>query len=331
MPAIRHILVAVGALDAKSLPAVHKAAQIARACGARLELYHGLDTPVYADLGALGDGGLAGLEKDLQRRAIVRLQAIADGLRRYRIKVNVAAEWDFPAYEAVVRRALRIKADLVVVHAHAGRHRLPSLLRLTDWELLRVSAVPVLLVKSPHPYRRSAVLAAVDPAHAFAKPLQLDQQILKLARVMSDALRGSLHAVHAYARVPISNLPETGITPALIARLERNTERAAKQNFDRVLKTSRVTAARRYLIARDPVTGIAHAVRRSRSAILVMGAVSRSGLKRLLIGNTAERILDDVHCDVLVVKPRKFRSPVPRTARGARVLASVPSDSLGYY
>jgi len=331
MPAIRHILVAVGALDAKSLPAVHKAAQIARACGARLELYHGLDTPVYADLGGLGDGGIAGLEKDLQRTAIVRLQAMADRLRRYGIKVSVAAEWDFPAYEAVVRRALRIKADLIVAHAHAGQHRLPSLLRLTDWELLRLSPIPVLLVKSARPYRRSAVLAAVDPAHAFAKPLQLDRQILSLGRVVSDALRGSLHAVHAYARVPISNMPEAGITPALIKRMERNTERAAKLNFDRVLKTSRITAARRYLIARDPASAIAQAVRRSRSAILVMGAVSRSGLRRLLIGNTAERILDDVHCDVLVVKPLKFRNRVPRAARGARVMASVPSDSLGFY
>ena len=36
---------------------------------------------------------------------------------------------------------------------------------------------------------------------------------------------------------------------------------------------------------------------------LVMGAVSRSALKRLFIGNTAERVLDSVNCDVVVVKP----------------------------
>ena len=34
-----------------------------------------------------------------------------------------------------------------------------------------------------------------------------------------------------------------------------------------------------------------------------MGAVSRSHLDRALLGNTAERILEAVHCDLLVLKP----------------------------
>jgi nucleotide-binding universal stress UspA family protein len=32
--------------------------------------------------------------------------------------------------------------------------------------------------------------------------------------------------------------------------------------------------------------------------------MSRSGLKRIFIGNTAERVLDGLQCDVLVVKPK---------------------------
>ena len=37
--------------------------------------------------------------------------------------------------------------------------------------------------------------------------------------------------------------------------------------------------------------------------LLLMGAVSRSHLDRALLGNTAERILEAVHCDLLVLKP----------------------------
>ena len=40
--------------------------------------------------------------------------------------------------------------------------------------------------------------------------------------------------------------------------------------------------------------------------LVVMGAVSRSGLNRIFIGNTAERVLDDLPCDVLVVKPGRL-------------------------
>jgi universal stress protein E len=331
MTVIRRILVAVRALDAKALPAVHKAAQIARACGARIELYHGLDTPVYADLDGLGARGPAAVERDLQQRAVRRLQAIAAALRRQRIKVDVSAEWDFPAYEAIIRRALRIKADLIVASAHAGRHRFPALMRLTDWELVRLSPIALLLVKDPRPYRRPSVLAAVDPTHTHAKPLQLDRQILQSGRALSQALQGSLHAVHAFARLRGSSLPEEGITPALLRQIEQAEQRSAKAGFERLLRASRIAPAHRYLVAGSPVEAIAEAARRSRSAVVIMGAVSRSGIRRLLIGNTAERMLDQLSCDVLVVKPLKFAHRVPRRARGARWLASMPSDSLGYY
>jgi hypothetical protein len=59
-----------------------------------------------------------------------------------------------------------------------------------------------------------------------------------------------------------------------------------------------------------------------------MGAISRSGYKRLLIGNTAERILDELTCDVLVIKPESFRSDIPRASRGVRLRISLPVTAL---
>ena len=50
------------------------------------------------------------------------------------------------------------------------------------------------------------------------------------------------------------------------------------------------------------------------SDILVMGAVSRSLLVRPVIGSTAERVIDHVDCDVLVVKPAGFKSHVKRSS-----------------
>jgi hypothetical protein len=57
-----------------------------------------------------------------------------------------------------------------------------------------------------------------------------------------------------------------------------------------------------------------------------MGAVSRSGLKRIFIGNTAQRLLDLLPCDILVVKPRQFRARVSRNARGVRLVATRSLD-----
>ena len=46
------------------------------------------------------------------------------------------------------RKERKKKADFIVAECHAGRRLAPWLLHLTDWELLRTSPVPVLLVKS---------------------------------------------------------------------------------------------------------------------------------------------------------------------------------------
>ena len=323
MRAIHRILVAVKELDGKALPAVLKAAQLARALGASLELFHGLTTPMYADAVMAPEQVLPSFETDERQKVLRRLEAIADRLRTHGITVAVSAQWDYPAHEAIIRRAQAIKADLIVASVHAGRHRMPWLLRLTDWDLVRASPMPVLLVKNPHPYRRSAVLAAVDPSHAHEKPLQLDKEILHVGKKLSKALRGGLHAVHAYAPLPVTLFPE-GISPGTLVGIQDDAERAAKSRFSLALRTARIARSRRYLIARTPIEAIAEASRKSRCAIVVMGAISRSGYKRLLIGNTAERILDELTCDIMVIKPETFRSDVPRAARGARLQVVVP-------
>ena len=41
---------------------------------------------------------------------------------------------------------------------------------------------------------------------------------------------------------------------------------------------------------------------RLRADVVVMGAVSRSGLERLFVGSTAEDVLDKLSCDLLIVK-----------------------------
>ena len=48
-----------------------------------------------------------------------------------------------------------------------------------------------------------------------------------------------------------------------------------------------------------------------RADVVVMGAISRSGLKGLFLGNTAEDVLDRLHCDLVIVKPEGFKPALP--------------------
>jgi len=51
--------------------------------------------------------------------------------------------------------------------------------------------------------------------------------------------------------------------------------------------------------------------------VVVMGAVARNRWKRLFIGATAERTLEHLPCDLLIVKPDWFRTPVDMQAHEA--------------
>jgi universal stress protein E len=64
--------------------------------------------------------------------------------------------------------------------------------------------------------------------------------------------------------------------------------------------------------------------RRQRAGIVVMGAISRSGLARLVVGNVAEQVLDSLACDVLVLKPADFKPRVKARGRGVQLIPTPP-------
>jgi universal stress protein E len=47
-----------------------------------------------------------------------------------------------------------------------------------------------------------------------------------------------------------------------------------------------------------------------RADLVVMGTIARTGISGLIIGNTAESILDQLTCSVLAIKPPGFSTPL---------------------
>lgn len=313
---IRRILLAVKASGPRSAAAVLKAGQLAKAYGARVELFHSIEVPPYLDPYSVVGEQPQQLQEQLQKKALRRLEPLARRLRRQGVQASASVALDAPAYDAIIRRALQIKADLIVASHHSQNGA--AWLRLTDWELVRLSPIPVLLVKNARRYRRPRLLMALDPMHAFSKPARLDRSILNIGRSLSKAMHGSLYAVHAFPPVPLEILAPGSstsfVTEQSLRVAQQRAEHNAKVHLDRLLRGVRIAPSRRLLMAAHPIDAIDAAARSSHSAMVVMGAVSRSGLKRLLIGNTAERIINLLNCDVLVVKPAGFHTHVPRLA-----------------
>jgi universal stress protein E len=230
------------------------------------------------------------------------------------LNVTCAATWDFPSHEAIVRRVLATDADLVIAAVQPKSVGSRLLLANTDWELIRKCRCPVLIAKTRRPGRRPAVIAALDPFHVHDKPAALDRQILRAGRYFARELRGALHAFHAYMPVTYIAPAPAGQALALALPPEMEAVHAAQveQVFDRAVATAGIPPRRRHLemgVTQDELSRI---VKETGAELVVMGAISRSGLKRVFIGSTAENAIDRLDCDVLIVKPRSFRTTVAK-------------------
>jgi universal stress protein E len=323
-PKIRHILVALEDLRHVPVTELRKVALLAKAAGAHIELFHAIsDSRRAAHLaGAIGKAApdpKAAIEAERCRR----LQQIARTQALQGLDVQCAVVRDAPAHEAIIRRVLATGADLVVCATR--RHRFGARLwsQGTDWELIRQCPTPLLLVKSRRNYQDGAILAAVDPFHAHAKPANLDEQLLGMGREFAHLTSGALHIFHAYLPlVPIVSMPVTTAAPLIMLppEAEATHARQVERAIAALAVPAGVSAAHRHVVMGDVPGALSAVAKRVHPAVVVMGAVSRSAMARVLIGSTAERVLDGLPCDVLVIKPPGFKSMI-----GTRTVSEQPA------
>jgi universal stress protein E len=230
--------------------------------------------------------------------------------------VTTQVHWDHPLHEGILRRVEEFTPDLVVKDTHYHPPVRRALFSNTDWHLIRACPVPLLLARQTAWPERPVVIAAVDPDHRHSKPVALDTDILGAARRVADALQGTVEVVHAF--FPASLLAATtGMAGAPMAAdvtwtdlLESERARVTAALNETVEAAGLSVSAVRVLqgAAADALPRHAES---AGAAVLVMGAVTRGRLRERLIGSTAERVLDRMSCDVLVVKPTDFVESLP--------------------
>jgi universal stress protein E len=153
----------------------------------------------------------------------------------------------------------------------------------------------------------------VDPMHAHAKPAILDDAIVAAAADISNALSGELHLFHA--RVPWATASHQVRGPRWVPDVVRDENQVAYEQGveSRVAELAlrhHIPNMRTHLVDGDVAECLCSFTRCDSIDIVVMGALARSFVQRVMIGNTARRLLDELDCDVLIVKQPGFRTPV---------------------
>lgn len=297
-------------------PAVGKAATLARRFGATLELFVCDFDPALAGQRFFDSDQLRLLREEFLTERAEFLEQVADDLRGEGLAVETHLHWDNPLHRGIVRRVEESSPDLVVKDTHYHSVIRRTVLTNTDWNLIRTCPAPLLLAK-PGPWsERPRFLAALDPGHSNDKPAALDHLILDAALILARGLGGDVHAVHAFfpaavlaASVTMAGVPlVSGVTAAEIIEAER--ERVAGV-LAGIVEAHALAAGAVHLeqgVATEVLPRVAEGIA---ADVLVMGAVSRSRVQELFVGSTAERVLDRIGCDVLVMKPGGFAGKPP--------------------
>jgi universal stress protein E len=308
----RTILVAFADPTAPAQPAIARAAELARALGAHLVLFHAGFNAALSGRPFFDSKRLAKSRGWFVADRTRLLEKHAAKLRRSGVEAEVAVVWEEPAHEAIVRAALREQADLIVAGRHERREGQTPQLRWTDWELMRLSPRPLLLIGPAQSRPAGAVLAALDPSHANDKPADLDAAIARHAVTLANALELDCHAAHF--------LPQTGERGESPLLLPQRGRQIATVRMTHVMKKANARRARLHVLRGSAAEGLPALARKLAAQILVMGLISRRWLDRLMIGDTAERIIRDAPCDILLIKPASFRPRLGRSRKQPIVL-----------
>ena len=302
MSAYRNILVIVDP-TAHEQPAVDKAAILAAKFAARLELFV-CDTQSARE-SRLFAQSLKGAHP-FDAKALV--ETIAVPLRAKGLDVTTEVAWTESLDAGLVARVCRGTADLVVKDTHHHSLAQRTFLSNTDWQLIRGCTVPLLLTKQTAWSAAPRLIAAIDPEHVNDKPAQLDRVIMTHASQLTDALSGDLHVLHAYLPAAIAaSATAAPLGGVFVSEEDLRQEREARMDsVKRVTDPWHIDDAHIHLELGGPAATLPLAADNLHADVIVMGAVSRRGLKRVLMGSTAEDVLERLPCDALIVKPPGF-------------------------
>jgi universal stress protein E len=218
-------------------------------------------------------------------------------LRGQVAKLETATLWNRRTWQGILHAAEQAEADLIV-RAATRHHRFGEVVRTPDdWNLLRQSPVPVLLVKPQAWVSEPVVLCALD---AFDEAHDaLNRALLVQGADMARILGGSLHVVVAYPLFERWVGELGGLRD--YDTLKRDIETELRNRVVHLAEQAGVEYAHLYADEGPPEQVIVQLAENLDAELVVVGSHARQGLKGMLLGNTSERLLHHLPTDLMTV------------------------------
>jgi universal stress protein E len=270
---------------------VQRASQLAKAIGAGVVVYCPVSDQLEEMNRYIGFDNYEALRDELLAENRQRAELLVENT-----DWDYVVNWQPHRYRGIAQQVAENSAVLVVMamseHSVVG----DLLHKPDDWHLLRQAPCPILFVsRKEHPI--NAVVASVDCLDESDDNLALNGRILDQAKSLSELMQLPLEVVSvvpdpAYLYADLS-------TSAIMADYRKQAQEVANVAQSRLLSRFGVKAARQRVAVGRVERVLEEAV--AQSGLLVVGTLANKGLKGLIIGNTAERIISHVSGDLLVV------------------------------
>jgi universal stress protein E len=288
-------------------PAVAKAARLAAASKASLEILVCDYEPALANPRFFPSDRLRVLREEFLARHDSLLERHAAGFRNQGLTVTTEARWAAHPHQGIVERVRESAPDLVVKDTHYHGLIRRTVLTNTDWNLIRSCPAPLLLAK-PGEWRTPArVMTGVDPGHEGDPDATLDHELLLAGKMMAQQLAGELHVVHAFFPAELVSTVSgmaagVAIDGGMVIELLEQERARVREALAALLRQHAIPPANFQFREGSAVEVLCDVAAELPADIVVLGAIARGRLREMLIGSTAERVLDRMPCDVLVVK-----------------------------
>lgn len=304
----RKILVAMD-FSAHSEAALRQAVWVARQSGARVVLahcrpdlrkvVHSASTKAKLDL-LLGEGDQ--FEREVRQKTDHRMRQLIAGIHATDLDIRCETLLGEPFVE-LIHAVQQEGYDLVL----AGRRGLAAwqefFVGSTTQRLVRKCPASVWVCKAEHIGCPKSVLAATDFSDVSRRAVL---EGLSVARQAS----APFHLLHV---IDSRDVPEDAIsTVSEASSLREEVNQAARHRLDAFV-TSLETAPssiHTHLSWGTPWQEIRRIATQQKIDLIAMGTVGRSGIKGVLLGSTAEKVLTICDCSLLTVKPEGYESPI---------------------
>ncbi|MEM6273758.1 MAG: universal stress protein [Myxococcota bacterium] len=296
-------------------PIAPTAIDLARASGAKLALTHVVRAPPRT-FRALGSPPAKQIHSDLvdTRRAL--LTELSDSIEASGIETDAKLRIGHPHME-LIREGTERDADMIVVQERRQKSNGELGFAAVTTKLLRKSPLPVLALRTPRIDSPNRVAVALDvEADLDENELgQFNSALLKQGSALARFLGGSLDVIHVWSVWCEQQMRNRGQrTGEEIEQIRTRVEADRRTRLEVAIAAAGLSAeeTRMHLIRGDAGRAIPAFVQQRQTGILVMGTLARTGVASILIGNTAEQLINRLPCSVLAMKPPGFVSPVLR-------------------